>query len=327
MFDLLKAYIEKKYQDKSISHNLNAGNYDQVIWILGDGRSGTTWLFDLLGFDNRYRKMFEPVHPFFVDEAAHMSLNHYMTRENEDRNTVELLGKIFSGKLRSQKVDQFFSWRFIHKGLLVKDIYANLLAGWVNENYPKIKKVFIMRNPIPVALSKMKRNDWIWMEHPEDFLNQDLLVRDHLRPFQTFIQGVEDDFLTRQVLAWAIIHYVPFRQLKWQDACFVLYEDLYARPREEMKRIFQFLGVDADLDSAEFNEMITKPTKVSGDQSNILKGASPLYRWEKEVPDKTRKRCYEILTSFGLQEIYGPDFREPSMEELRKVVKSLETAL
>jgi hypothetical protein len=38
-----------------------------IVWVIGDGRSGTTWLMELINWRKTYREMFEPFHPRFVN--------------------------------------------------------------------------------------------------------------------------------------------------------------------------------------------------------------------------------------------------------------------
>jgi hypothetical protein len=42
------------------SANRLSGRFDDRLLILGEGRSGTTWLMNLLNFDDRYRCLIEP---------------------------------------------------------------------------------------------------------------------------------------------------------------------------------------------------------------------------------------------------------------------------
>ena len=41
-------------------------NYKEVIWLIGDVRSGTTWVSNLINHENKYRTMFEPFHPNYI---------------------------------------------------------------------------------------------------------------------------------------------------------------------------------------------------------------------------------------------------------------------
>ena len=46
-------------------------DYRRSVYLAGDGRSGTTWISEIINCDNRYRYMFEPFHPSFVPLASH----------------------------------------------------------------------------------------------------------------------------------------------------------------------------------------------------------------------------------------------------------------
>ena len=67
-------------------------------WAMGDGRSGTTWVADIINHDKRYREMFEPFHPNRVTDMDFILTHQYM-RKDENNGKLELLAKdIFVGK-------------------------------------------------------------------------------------------------------------------------------------------------------------------------------------------------------------------------------------
>ena len=65
--------------------NLLLGNYHEKIFILGDGRSGTNWLVNLVNFDRRYRLVYEPFHgaefrPILDAGAEYPQQTHHVAR-------------------------------------------------------------------------------------------------------------------------------------------------------------------------------------------------------------------------------------------------------
>ena len=287
--------------------NLNyyLGNYEDVIWLVGDGRSGTTWLADLINWDKRYRELFEPIHPGHVREAKKFGFNPYLRPHDRTSPIGKFLHSVFSGKFKHLRADTSKPQLF-YQGLLIKDIYANLLIGWVHQNISKTKKIMIIRNPFSVVLSKQRNKDWIWMENPQEFLGQNALMHDYLAPFEHFISHANDNFIENQILIWSIIHYVPFKQLSKGDIYILFYEHLFCNPEEEILRLFNYLYNDqfTELDG-ELLKLIRKPSRTQGNKFSTLSTQNSLDVWKDDLTTQQIDNGLKILEKFGLDTIYG----------------------
>jgi hypothetical protein len=302
----------KKIKKKAIkaSFNLNRllQNYKEVIWLVGSGRSGTTWVSDLLNYNKNYREMFEPFHPHFVKEVEVLSPHQYV-RPGERNQTLERFSsQVFSGKFQHPRVDGYNG--FIHKGLLIKDIFANLFARWAFEKFPEIKIIFLIRNPFAVALSILKKSHWFWPSDPSEFLKQETLFEDFLQPYQDLIKRIarDNDPVLKQILIWSIINYVPLRQFRPDDIHVCFYEDIFTEPNVELSRIFNFIGRSQKKYPLEISkELITRPSRVSGPESNVANKKSPISSWKNELTIQQIDSGFEILERFGLDGLYGED--------------------
>lgn len=289
---------------RKVAYLLNAlvGNYRHTVWLIGDGRSGTTWVADLINWDQRYRELFEPFHPWRLKTPFHM---HQYLRCNDQKSVLNpAIDEVFSGRVLDNRVNED-NRKFWYRGLLVKDIFASLLAAKVKHDRPYIKVVLLIRNPFAVALSKNHKRQWHWMTDPGEFLENPELVKDHLTPFVTMIETCEDDFIVKQILIWSIIHYVFFRQFHEKDVHVLFYEELYIHPEAELKKLFTFLRDEsvAKLDNRVM-EQLTKPSKMSGKKSTLSRGVSPIEGWQEEIPQTTVEKGREILRTFGLDKLY-----------------------
>ena len=139
--------------------------YDQTVFLAGTGRSGTTWLEDLINFDGSYRVMFEPFHTRRTDVLREWNYRQYLRPTNLDEKFVHPATQILSGKVRSKWIDQF-RCRPIVTRRLIKDIRANLILKWIKHNFPEIRIVLLLRHPCAVASSKLQQD---WETHLEDF--------------------------------------------------------------------------------------------------------------------------------------------------------------
>jgi len=287
--------------------NYRLGRFRDAVWLFGDGRSGTTWVSDLINWDKTYREMFEPFHPKMVRGMRGICLHQYIRPDDTEHPFSRRAAEVLSGRFSSVRVDHA-NRRFCYRGLLIKDIFANLLACWASRRSPGVKPVLLIRNPFAVALSKSKRKNWHWLTDPSELLRQQPLVQDHLAPFEDVIRGVEDDFLLRQVLIWAILHYVPLRQFEPGRLHVVFYEDVVRRPEQELPRLFRFVKphfVDSMMQGA--MEIATRPSRVTGGKKKAAGGAWPIGQWRDEVSAAQVREGLKILAHFGLDQLYGDE--------------------
>jgi hypothetical protein len=267
----------------AITLNYYLGNYRNVVWLFGDGRSGTTWVSDLINPDKRYREMFEPFHPKWVRGMEGLGYNEYIRPDDIEHRLLPAATAVFRGRFQFPRVDEQ-NRRWWYRGLLIKDIFANLFACWASRRFPKTKLVLLIRNPFAVALSKLKTKDWQWMTEPAEFLGQGPLVEDYLRPFEDVIRGVGDDYILRQVLVWAIIHYVPLLQFEPGQLHVVFYEEMAQRPEQQLRRLFHFLKPNrAEQMTKRALRILTLPSRVAGNTRSGPGGKWPIGRWKAEL--------------------------------------------
>ncbi len=289
-----------------VKANYYAGAYQHRVWLIGDGRSGTTFLSDLINHHQRYREMFEPFHPALIKPMQNLAMHEYIRPDTPSHPFWPLAQRVLQGKFTYPSVDAM-NRRLHYRGLLVKDIFANLFATWAIRQSAdnRLKVILLIRNPFAVALSKYKKKNWIWLTEPRAFLKQPNLVADYLEPYVDVIQAVGDDYIERQVLIWAILHYVPFQQLTSNQIHVVFYEDLIDQPEATLQHLFEYLSPQ---DSAEqLNKAMTlfnKPSRVAGSNSNIVQGNSPIESWRKELTSKQIDTGLALLEKFGLEKMY-----------------------
>lgn len=307
--NLFEAVLRHSYaavRSSALATNYYLNRYKEVVWVVGDGRSGTTWLADIVNWQTTYREMLEPFHPAFVKAMGRFGLFKYMRPDEEDELFREAAKAVFTGRLLSRRVDSENRIRF-YNGLLIKDIFAHLFVRWALAHFPYIKLVVIVRNPFAVALSKLGRQHWVWMTDPKDFLKQPTLVEDYLRPFEPTISNVEDDYVIRQVLIWAIIHHVLFRQLSDAQVHLVFYESLCRDPRSELVKLFRYLGAAETSEElpSELLGRLKMPSRFSRVDSTITSGESLTDSWRDKISAHQIDMGRQILCKFGLDQIYG----------------------
>ncbi len=297
---------------------IDIGNrFTDAVWVVGDGRSGTTWLANILNYNKKYRYMFEPFHPRLVEIMKDYPLYYYLRPDEDNAYFYKIYRAIFRGNFRYPRVDQY-NYKFIYRKRIVKDIFSNLYIKWAHTKFPSVKKIFIMRHPFAVVASKIKLKNWIWMEDPKMFLSQEKLYKDYLKHFEDVIQCA-DDFFEKQMVIWAIVHHIPLHQLDLGDVYLMFYEKLCTNPQEEIKRLFSFIGEGESTDNRLYKKF-KKPSQTCHNESAILKNSNLIDGWRRVLSDSQIKRGINILSKFGLEKIYNyslmPD--ESAAEDILK---------
>ncbi len=289
----------------AIALNYYLGNYRDAVWLFGDGRSGTTWVSDLINPDKSYREMFEPFHPKWVRGMEDLGFHEYIRPGDSGHRLLGTASEVLSGRFQDARADQA-NRRLWYRGLLIKDIFANLFACWASRRFPNVKLVLLIRNPFAVALSKLKTKDWHWMTDPAEFLEQEPLVDDYLRPLEGVIRSVGDDYLQRQVLIWAIVHYVPLLQFDPGRLQIVFYEEMAQYPERELPRLFRYLKPNqVEQMTNRALGILTLPSRVAGDTRSKPEGKWPIGRWKAELSAEQVRAGLRILAHFGLDQLYG----------------------
>lgn len=323
MDNKIKSKIVNFSRPAILKANYLLDNYREIIWLIGDGRSGTTWVSDLINHDRRYREMFEPFHPKYVRSLSFISPHQYIKKGDFNERLSLLTSKIFSGKFTHERVDSE-NHSFRYKGLLIKDIFANLLSHWAVSQFPKVRPVLLIRNPFAVALSKYKKSDWYWAIEPRHLLNQKELHNDYLHPFEEIIGSVSDEknHILNLILIWSIINYVPLCQFKPKQIHLCFYEHIYENPSLEITRILQFVRQAKEKPEFELTkDIIERPSRVIGNDSNLLSATSPISSWKNELSPKLIDKGYKILQSFGLDKLYDENSM-PNTDAFKTILDS-----
>lgn len=313
----LRSKLVTKSRKIALKANYFLNNYDDVIWLLGDGRSGTTWVSNLINHRKSYREMFEPFHPRLIPEASFMVPHQYIRTGDDDLRLRLFCADIFSGRFTSRRGDSE-NKRILYNGLLIKDIFANLLCYWATTQFPKVRPVLLIRNPFSVATSKLKKKNWLWTSEPLDFLNQKTLTEDYLFPFEDLIRKVssEKNYVLNQITIWAIINYVPLRQFSLEDLHVCFYESIYEEPHKEILKIMQFVKKSNEVYFPDIStDVITRPSRVVGSESNLISGTSPIDSWKNELSSMDIDRGLRILEHFGFDGLYD-DRNMPNKDQL-----------
>ena len=270
-----------------------------TVFVAGSGRSGTTWLADLINYRGGFRCIFEPFWAKKTDVCSMFDKRQYLRGTEIYPEHAAAASAIIKGKSRSDWTDRGNRRRVYFKRL-IKEIRANLFLFWLHNRFPAMPIVFLMRHPCAVVRSKLKMG-WRW--DVKELLNQKDLVDDFLDPFKDILQSAAGDF-EHLLLLWCVENYVPLQQFGPGNLFVVFYENLAAEPEREIDRIFAWLGRKA---GAEVIDLVSKPSALSREHSAIRSGRNVLDVWKEDIDDVLLKKALDVLAAFGLDSVYSAD--------------------
>ena len=271
-----------------------------TVLLASSGRSGSTWLQDLLAAAGGYRVLFEPFDTHRVTAFAGWENWGYLRPDADGGAFAADADAVFDGRLRHPYVDQD-NRVLLPRRRLVKDIRLNPRLAWLARRRSDLKLILLLRNPFAVVRSQLRID---WTHAPERFLNQPELVADHLTPEDAAALAAIGDPFVQRVAFWAIENVVPLRDLRPGDAAVAYYEALTDDPRGEIARLHAALGLGpvGDLDGRIAARSRTTVPKKSGPPP--VDGPT----------DAQLAASRDVLARFGLDRLYdGPGSGLPGL--------------
>ena len=224
------------------------------ILISSMGRSGSTWMSNLINYKSDYKEVFEPFFPARVREAELFGYYKYLDVSNHEHHLEQVAKLIINGKLDNTWVNSGNRDGY-GNGVLIKSIRSNLMLTWLKRNFPDLKIVFLIRDPLEVARSWIRLG---WGKIPY----QNTTDLDVILGQETFLANFPEMSTWRDklkdmsnfeliVLEWCILNYVPLKQQSKQPGLFLLvnYNEVITNPSTQLKRIFDFIEEDFSSDS------------------------------------------------------------------------------
>lgn len=321
VFDLMKNKIHmlKKNPRKIYRYvYFDTHDYRKTVFLAGSARSGTTWVQDIINFDNEYRIMFEPFYPAKVKLIHDWKPLQYLSVGEDSPLFVEPMRDILRGNVRNKWIDRY-NQRFFSQKRIIKAVRGNLVINWIKSHYPEIPIILLFRHPCAVANSKINiiKNWFPDSYNPLDrFLVQDQLIDDYLRPYEKNIKAAKTIF-EQCIFMWCIEYFVPISKFNEREVYITFYENLCVNTENEIRNLFSYIQKSF---SSEVMKTAFVPSPMSGMNSAIKSGADLIKSWRNQITDSQIQTANEILHLFGLDVIYNDsDLPLISGEEILKI--------
>jgi len=294
----------------------------QKFFIFGHARSGTTLLMRLVRLHPEvhcnYQAHFFTRKPLLKSLVNSPEIEEWLTRKSNRWNygrdlsplilrvTADFMMERDAARMGKQIVGDKSPSSTIH-GQVICDSYAL---------YPDAKIIYIVRDGRDVLISERFRN---FVEESKFLTSEDKRIVADLRadpaPFSDGRRSIFTETFIRNIAGRWVKDLSEIdaeaKRLYGENYISLRYEDLLARPFEEMARLWHFLGVDAPaaLESAIHAEMASNPDEEwqaqrNGDLSSFLpKGQAGNWQRLFTVRDKAvfKEVAGEVLVTWGYE--------------------------
>jgi hypothetical protein len=274
---------------------------ENMVWIFGYGRTGSTWLSAMMGEMKDHSVWFEPS----VGELFG-NLYYLRAREGQLKSRQYILGsqrETWIKPMRSFVLD-VASARFpeVLAGgyLVVKEPHGSIGAPLLMEALPESRMVLLIRDPrdmVASSLDAFTKGSWAFERTHKDSRDEVLLATDHP---DAFVEMTARNYM--QHMGNAKQAYDAHEGRK----ALVRYEDLRADTLGVMKRIYSSL--EMVFDEEELVQAVEKhawegiPEDKKG-QGKFYRSATP-GGWREDLTPEQAKTV-ESITASLLEELYA----------------------
>lgn len=302
---------------------------DRPRIVAGYGRSGTTWVLDVLAQANSLRAVFEPLHPGAVPEAA-AHAHKYMASDGRDDDLNALLGRFFYEDFHSIWADYRIRTGWLHPRLsnlkswnqtkaaikrfnraqkyffryraqrhrenrIVKLIRANMILSWLKTNFDA-RIVFVIRHPAAVVLSQsVSPRSWDAEKQMALYRANPLLLDSVSSSVRKLLSQPLDE-IEALTLAWCIENSIAIKQAAECDVPVIYYEELLENGISEWQRILSAL----DLESMPDSELIARPSQQAwGEQARDPALVRRYESWMTRIDPRIAQRIQVVLDEVG----------------------------
>ncbi len=316
--------------------------------LAGSGRSGTTWLLDVLCEANNLHPIFEPLHPEGWKRASQFS-RRYAHDSNADMQSLNLnaLEKFWQQLLTNDYPPTWIDYRvrpdrlvpgvsdissltsfkrFVahwrrwlkHRSVysrsgnaasLVKVIRANLLLP-VLARREHTHWTLVLRHPAAVVESQLRlRGDWAAHRIANRYSNDEALARRLGCSWSDWVKQMNSD-AELFTLIWCLENLLPLEDIAGAHKRVLFYERLANYDSDEWSRLLEGLGLEHMPGAAALKFPSQQSTQVMG-KSASLQTASVLDRLKPEDRDGIQR----VLDLFEVT-FYHTVSLEPVVDQL-----------
>lgn len=281
---------------------IDMGSPKKTIFIAGVGRSGTTWLGDLINHDKSYRVLFEPFHSDMVEKARIFTGIKYIPKSFNESPFRQTAKDLLNGKIKGYWVDRDNNRKFYYKRI-IKDIRCNPMLDWLLNINPQMRLILLLRHPMQVTHSWLKLG---WESHYENILGQEELLHDFPIIGEISQKVNSADPFQKNIFSWCVNTFIPLRNLTAESTLVIFYENLIRQEATEIERLSRHLNnpalkkiSDQSIRKISSTNFLKRDTTT--DRQNLI------YEWKSKFSKSQIDFALNMLSEFGLNHLYDHD--------------------
>lgn|GEM_PF-5294327 len=271
---------------------------DKTLFVTSQARSGSTFFTNLLNHNNDYRILFEPLSKVHVKRAKEVDLPIYLSKDDTTTEYKRFFTDIIKGNLSNNWIDRE-NKAGVYSKRLIKVVRANMLLPWIVSNFPNLKVILLLRNPISVIESWNRLNFGDGHKLRESILLYEEVAKsipDKL--LKSYVE--ENDPFLLSIYYWCIYNSFAVHQRESLSFICVKYEDVVGRNSLVFDKVYEFTGVNLCLLEEEF---YSKTSSSSREQKG---GLQEILQKSKDKLGRQRLiQAQHIIEHFEMNHLYN----------------------
>jgi hypothetical protein len=266
-----------------------------VLIICGSTRSGSTWLAEIVSSLPGLSQVFEPLNIQYVKQAKEAGIvkNTFKKHDEKWEQGLYLFRRILSGKLINPWVASQIPINKVYstQRLVVKFVRANMLLGWITENFTILPPALVIRHPCAYVCSQIQKgwNPSLNVMLSNKYFDDHPAIRD-----QCLCLSTPEEL---NALAWCMRYHAPLSLKKPHPFILICYEKLVNEPVQEVGKLFDAWGLDM---TDEVINQLNKPSNTVTKSSQIVTGKDPLSGWKSRLSQKQINNVMSVLAIFDM---------------------------
>jgi hypothetical protein len=278
-----------------MSHDYSS---EETIFVAGTGRSGTTWVGEVLASQIGYTLIDEPfnVGPNLNWRPAEFGFEKVNYWANgHSKSLEEYVMSVARGKELQVPWHKFKylirSDGYVVKAVLINPCFADILSITGAEG------VFVVRHPCGVVSSQIRHPGWSHFSKESRDLPQSVVER-----YPHFREVFESVSSQEELLAfwWAVENIIPLDEPKPYPWHMVAYESLVSRPIIEFKKIIEKIK-NVEVKNKKLKKDVGKVSKSTKEYSKP-QARNPKVVWKNRLEDNQIDRIVEVVTRCGFDQ-------------------------
>ena len=274
-------------------------------------RSGSTWLMEILAAEPGVTFVNEPFHPSMLNGGGLTTGLESVLPQPECKVVGVPRGleseyhahvtDFDSTRIRGPYNPLSPHFEYAARKRVLKVVHATAISDWMVEELPRYRYVYLIRHPIPSALS-LERN---CLPRARAHLLSPAFRDRFLTPeLQELTRRILDEgtVIERWVLEWCLDNIVPWRTfVGHQDRGLVVsYEELLLNPAGTVQRIAEFAEIPLSQRGEEQVDRLSASAENKKRRMDPKSRLDQLGHWRESVDSDVEERVFRIVQEFGI---------------------------